>query len=173
MQAEDGDDEEEDEEEEEEVPETNESIVGKNLMNLSHEMAQSNAADSSAINTTTTTDLAGTDEDKANHHRKKKNKEKHKNKSHDSDPAKEHKRKRKRKYGMENTTEEIADDHGASHPRIKIKFKAIPIPGSSAEMSDSGAEKQFMYVPQEEDCSPQRVKSPYKLKKSPDAMVSP
>lgn len=162
--AEDGDDEEDEEEEEDEVPETNESIVDKNLMNLSHEMAQSTAIVS---------ELLATDEDKANHHRKKKNKEKHKNKSHDLEhAAKEHKRKRKRKYGMENTTEEIADVHGASHPRIKIKFKAIPIPGTSAMgagASCSDGEKQFVYVPPEEvvalpASSPRRLMSPHKIK---------
>lgn len=156
-----------DEEEEEELEETNESIVDKNLMNLSSEMrAQSHVADSSALNTTNELE-----EDKGVHHRKKKNKEKHKNKNHDLDSSKEHKRKRKRKYGMENTTEVmIADDQGASHPRIKIKFKAIPLPGTSADATE--AEKQFMYVPQEEEAafvgSPRRTKSPHKMK-SPDS----
>lgn len=150
-----------------EVPETNESIVGKNLMNLSHELSQSNADTSSAA--LNTADLDG--EDKANHHRKKKNKEKHKNKNHDSDASKEHKRKRKRKYGMENTTEEFADVHGASHPRIKIKFKAIPLPGTSAADVDDGG-KQFVYMPTTEQ-SPKRVKSPYKMKSPDHGMRSP
>lgn len=156
---------EDDEDEEDEEDETNESIVDKNLMNLSHEMAQSNAADSSAISAT-----HELDEEKAIHHRKKKNKEKHKNKTHDLDPSKEHKRKRKRKYGMENTTEVIADDQGASHPRIKIKFKAIPIPGSSAESHEP--EKQFMYLPPEDAVltSPKRTKSPHKMKSPHDSM---
>lgn len=153
------------------VPETNESIVDKNLMNLSHELSQSNADTSAVLNTTTTTtELDG--EDKANHHRKKKSKEKHKNKSHDSDASKEHKRKRKRKYGMENTTEEFADVHGASHPRIKIKFKAIPLPGtSSVALAGVEGDKQFVYMSAEQ--SPKRVKSPYKLKSPDHGMRSP
>lgn len=169
------------EEFEDDQPQTNESLVDKHLLDLSHDLAQSNAADSTL---NSTNEITVTDEDKANHHRKKKNKEKHKNKTHDSERSskspstKEHKRKRKRKYDMENTTEEIADMDGASHPRIKIKFKAIPIPGCSIAADESG-EKQFVYVPSEDVVSlpgnlssPKRMKSPQKLK-SPDGLRSP
>jgi hypothetical protein len=92
-------------------------------------------------------------------HRKHK-KDKHKSKRSSSDEhiasSKEHKRKRKRKnHDMENpndrtgtATSSIGD--AVPHPRILIKFKAIPPPIGVSGAGVPGTGPQFFYVPSED-----------------------
>ncbi|CAO1433424.1 unnamed protein product [Diamesa serratosioi] len=85
------------------------------------------------------------------HHKHKKRKSHKRRHSHspnssDRQSSKEHKRKRKRKnHDMENPNDIIIsskDDRPVEQPRIKIKFKAIPLPAGSNKN-----QTQFFYVP--------------------------
>lgn len=92
------------------------------------------------------------------HHKHKKRKSHKRRHSHspnssDRQSSKEHKRKRKRKnHDMENPNDiqiSSKDDRPVEQPRIKIKFKAIPLPAGSNKN-----QTQFFYVPSESNDVP-------------------
>ena len=92
------------------------------------------------------------------HHKHKKRKSHKRRHSHspnssDRQSTKEHKRKRKRKnHDMENPNDiqiSSKDDRPVEQPRIKIKFKAIPLPAGSNKN-----QTQFFYVPSESNDVP-------------------